>query len=112
MVQKGLSEIAEDLAAGYPTEDLRGIQQDFLGVLEIVLPLIAEKAEEAGRGGNEGVEEIWKALRGHAESDFQKALVQLDRLKVLYVTSKFMNNRKVGTAITELALELANTKED
>ncbi len=34
-----------------------------------------------------------------------------DILKVIYVASKFMNNRAVGTAITEVALARAREQE-
>jgi hypothetical protein len=43
--------------------------------------------------------------------DFQAALAEAERLKVVYVASKFMNNRAVGTAITEVALALAEDEE-
>lgn len=94
------------------TKSLQEIHRDFTKVLEIVLPTLVKKAAKVKQEGKDSTEEIWKAIRGEAESDFEKALEYSDRLKVLYITSKFMNNKTVGTAITEIALKLAESKED
>lgn len=112
MAEEEFRELVQDLAAGYPGEDLEGNKRDIAQVLETVLPALAQEASDVKRGGKESPEEIWKTIRNMAESAFEKALQQSNRLKVLYVTSKFMNNKKVGTAITDIALNFSKIKED
>jgi len=109
MAVRRIEEIARDLVSGYPTQEPERVQQELTQVLEVVLPALADKAASARRQGKDSVEEIWKALRSTAEEDFHRALAHVERLKVLYVASKFMNNKAVGTSITETALELASS---
>ncbi len=63
------------------------------------------------QAGQSSIAEIWKAIRNDAEVDFHPALAEVERSKVIYVTGKFMNNRAVGMAITELAMALAEGRE-
>ncbi len=101
-----LEDIAVHLASGYPNEDTSAVAAEFAEVLRIVLPALTEKAEAARRQGSGSAEEVWKAIRGDSEVSFQAALNKVARLKVLYVASKFMNNKVVGTMITQAALTL------
>lgn len=112
MSAKDLTEIARELAAGYPNQDLQAIQREFTQILNIVLPTLSKKAYKVKHEGKNSTEEIWKEIRGGAEGDFDKALEHVARLKVIYIASKFMNNKTVGTAITETALKLAESRED
>lgn len=109
---QSLAEIVQKLVGGYPGQDLQESQREFTRVLEIVLPALRKRVVNARQQGNDSAEDIWKTIRGGAEGEFEKALQQIDRLKVLYVTSKFMNNKSVGTAITEIVLSSIEAKED
>ncbi|MFQ6057632.1 MAG: hypothetical protein ACE5MB_01970 [Anaerolineae bacterium] len=111
MYRQDLDNIAEQLASGYLTEEPETVQREFLEILETVLPTLAERALATQRGGKGSVEEVWKEIRRGAEEDFQAALERVERLKVVYVASKFMNNKAIGTRITEVALALAKQKE-
>jgi plasmid stabilization system protein ParE len=106
-----LEDIAVQLASGYPSEDASAVAAEFVEALRIVLPALAEKAESARHRVGGSVEEVWEAIRGDAEASFQAALNRVARVKVLYVASKFMNNRAVGTMITQAALALAAGEE-
>lgn len=99
--------IARELAAGYPAADAEATQRELRRVLDIALITLAPKAHAARQAGKSSILEIWKAIRRDAEADFQPALAEVERLKVVYVASKFMNNKAVGTAITEVTLALA-----
>jgi len=79
--------------------------------LRIILPALTEKVDAARHRGGGSVEEAWKAIRGDSEASFQAALNTVARVKVLYVASKFMNNKAVGTMITQAALTLAAGEE-
>lgn len=106
-----LLDIGAQLASGYPGEEVSAVATEFAEVLRIVLPTLAEKAEAARQQGSGSIEEVWKAIRGDSEASFQAALNRVARLKVLYVASKFMNNKAVGTMITQAALTLAAGEE-
>lgn len=105
---KGLAKV---LVSGYPTDEPEKAQHEFTKILQVVLPVLAERASRAQQVGGGPVEEGWKRIRGWGEEDFEKALPGVDRLRVLYVASKFMNNKAVGTWITDEALDLAKGKE-
>ncbi len=106
-----LEDIAAALASGYPDQDTAGVAAEFAEILRIVLPALTEKAGAARRQGSTSVEEVWKAIRGESEASFQAALDEVGRLRVLYVASKFMNNKAIGTMITQAALSVAGGEE-
>jgi len=106
-----VASLAGKLAAGYPGEASEQLRRDFQQVLEAILPALTARAQTAQREGRTSVEEVWRAIRQEAEGDFHTALGHVDRLKVIYVASKFLNNRAVGTAITEVALARARGQE-
>lgn len=112
MAAKSLEEIAGDLASGYPTQDLEAAQQAVLRVLKAVLPALTRRAVAAREAGATSAEEVWKVIRREAEPDFQPVLTQVERPQVVYVASKFLNNRAIGTAVTEVALMAWKEKED
>jgi len=99
-----LEDIALELASGYPDPDTAKVAAEFGEVLRIALPSLIEKTAAARQQGSGSVEEVWKAMRGEAEGSFQAALDRVERLKVVYVASKFMNNKAIGIMITEAAL--------
>jgi len=99
-----LEDIAYGLASGYPGQDTSKVASEFAEILRTVLLALSEKAGMARQLRSSSVEEVWKAIRGESEACFQAALDRTERLKVLYVASKFMNNRTIGTMITEAAL--------
>lgn len=99
-----LEDIAWELASGYPDPDAAKVAAEFIEVLRIALPPLTAKAGAARQQGSGSVEEVWKTIRGEAEASFQAALNRGERMKVVYVTSKFMNNKTIGTMITEAAL--------
>lgn len=106
-----LEDVAADLAAGYPAQGAAETAPEFAEVLRIVLPALTEKARAARQQGSVSVEDVWKAIRSDSEPGFQAAVARVGRLKVLYVASKFMNNRAIGTVITQAALAMAIEKE-
>jgi len=112
-----LTDVVLELATGYPDDDVEATAQDLHRVLETALSTIVPRAWQARQEGEEanasgiGVVGVWKAIRGDAEADFAPALKEVPRLRVVYVASKFMNNRAVGTAITEAALAIAQEQE-
>jgi len=103
--------LAGKLAADYPGEPAENVRRDFEQVLAAVLPALAARARIAQQEGRASAEDVWEAIRQGAEEDFRAALGRVDRLKVIYVASKFLNNRAVGTAITEVALAMARKRE-
>jgi hypothetical protein len=106
-----VEEIARELASGYPNHDALRVTGEFVEILDAVLPALAEKTAGAREQGADSVEAVWKAIRDEAETVFQATLDRVERLKVVYVVSKFMNNRKIGTMITEAALVQAAGEE-
>jgi hypothetical protein len=99
-----LEDIALELASGYPNQDISKVATEFAEILRIALPALTGKAGAARQQGSGSVEEAWKVIRGEAEAIFQAALGRVERMKVVYVTSKFMNNKAIGTMITQAAL--------
>ncbi|MDQ7849497.1 MAG: hypothetical protein RB148_04385 [Armatimonadota bacterium] len=106
-----LEEIAAQLASGYPGEDSSAIAAEFAEVLRIVLPALTKRAVTARHQVDGSVDDVWKAIRGDAEASFRAALNRVSRVKVLHVASKFMNNKTIGTMITQAALTLAAGRE-
>jgi len=102
-----LEDIAAQLASGYPGEDTAAVAVEFAEVLRIVLPALTERAGAARHQGEASVDEVWKAIRGDSEASFRAALSKVARMKVLYVASKFMNNKAIGTMITRAVLAQA-----
>ena len=107
MSQKELAEIAAALASGYPGGDKVGTAQEFQSVVETVLPPLADRASLAIGRGIENVTETWQVVREDSEGLFEDALGKVDRVKVIFVASKFMNNKLIGEMITKQALEIA-----
>ena len=107
MSQKELAEIAAALASGYPGGDKVETVQEFQSVVEIVLPPLAHRASLTIGRGTENVTEAWQTIREDSEGLFEEALEKVDRVKVIFVSSKFMNNKLIGEMITKQALEIA-----
>lgn len=107
MGQQEIKTIAAELAAGYPGSDKAGITQEFQNVVEIVLPLLALGASLARERGMEDITQTWEFIREDSERLFEQALAKVERVKVIYVASKFMNNKLIGELVTKQALEMA-----
>lgn len=107
MGKKELEEIAAELASGYPGNDKTRIAQEFQNVVEMVLPLLAQRVSLAGSRGLKNTTETWEFVRKDGEKLFAGALTQIDRVKVIFVASKFLNNKLIGEMITRQALEMA-----
>jgi len=105
--RKELTEIVAELASGYPGGNKDKTSQEFQSVVEIVLPPLAHRASLAIGRGIENVTEAWQLIREDSEGLFEKALEKVDRIKVIFVASKFMNNKLIGEMITKQALEMA-----
>lgn len=114
MGQQEIKAIAAELAAGYPGSDKAGITQEFQNIVEIVLPLLAQRTSLARERGMEDITQTWEFIRKDSEGLFEKALAKAERVKVIYVASKFMNNKLIGELVTKQALEIArhNKKEN
>jgi predicted PP-loop superfamily ATPase len=104
--QKELKRITAELAAGYPDSDKVKIAQEFQYVVTIVLPLLAQRVLRGRKKGLNNISEMWKFIKEDSERLFEGALSQIERVKVIFVVSKFMNNRHIGEMITEQALEI------
>ncbi len=107
MGQKEIEEIAAELASGYPDSDKARIAQEFQSVVKIVLPPLAERASLALNRGIDNITEMWQLIRADSERLFEEALLKVERVKVIFVASKFMNNKLIGEMITKRALEIA-----
>ena len=107
MSQKEIAEIAAALASGYPGVDKVGTAQKFQSVVEIVLPLLARRVSPDAGKGTENITELWQLIREDSEGLFEEALEKADRVKVIFVASKFMNNKLIGEMVTQQALEIA-----
>ena len=105
-----LEEIGLALASGYPSSDSK-TNREFQGVVELALPSLALRAASAMDQGKEEVEEVWKSIREDSEGLFEGALENVDRVKVIYVASKFANNKMVGELMTKLAMDVARSKK-
>jgi len=106
MAEKTLNQIVEDLASGYPDPDKAQVRQEFIAVIERLLPTLGRRAlviqKETGLAS---FEEVWEAMQGPAEGDFAVDWKDIEPVKVLYVASKYLNNSYFGTHITQIALE-------
>ncbi|MEW6034631.1 MAG: hypothetical protein AB1603_07235 [Chloroflexota bacterium] len=107
MSQKELAEIAAALASEYPGGDKAGTAQEFQSVVETVLPPLAYRASLTIGRGVEDVTETWQLIREGSEGLFEEALKKADRVKVIFVASKFTNNKLIGEMVTKQALEIA-----
>ncbi len=107
MSQKELAEIAAALASEYPGGDKARMSREFQSVVEAVLPTLAHRASLAIGRGIENITETWQLIREDSEGLFEEALKKVDRIKVIFVASKFMNNKLIGGMITKQALEIA-----
>lgn len=111
MSQEELAEIAAALASGYPGGDKVKTSQEFQSVVEIVLPLLAHRVSPAAGKGTENITELWQLIREASEGLFEGALEKVERVKVIYVASKFANNKMVGELMTKLAMDMARSKK-
>ena len=107
MGQKEIKEIAAELASGYPDSDKARIAQEFQGVVQIVMLPLAERASLAINRGTDSITEMWEFVRADSERLFEEALKKVERVKVIFVASKFINNKFIGEMITKQALEIA-----
>lgn len=112
MGRKELVEIADVLASGYPGGDKVKTSQEFQNVMEIVLPLLARRASLAVGRGIENVTEVWQLIREDSEGLFGGALEKVGRIKVIFVASKFINNKLIGEMMTKQALEIARGEKE
>ena len=107
MSQEELAEVAVALASEYPGGDKAGTAQDFQRVVEAALPSLTDRASLAIDRGIEDVTEVWQVIRQDSEGLFAEALGKVDRVKIIFVASKFINNKLIGEMITQQALEIA-----
>ncbi len=112
MSSKSLEEVGLALAEGYPSKDSDLTRKELARVVEVVLPSLADRAFSALSQGKEGVEEVWKAIREDSKGLFAPALEEVERVKVIYVASKFANNRIVGEVLTKLAIDMARSQKE
>ena len=112
MGQKELKEITVELASGYPDSDKVKTAQEFLNVLTAVLPLLVERVQLGREQGLKNTSEMWKFIKEDSERLFEGVVTQIERVKVIFVVSKFMNNRLIGEMITEQALETAGQEKE
>jgi len=112
MSTKSLEEVGLALAEGYPSKDIDTTGKELARVVEVALPSLATRASSALREGKKEVEDIWKAIREDSEGVFASALGEVDRVKVIYVASKFANNELIGHLITGLAMDQARSKKE
>lgn len=83
-----------------------------LALAEVALPSLALRVSSALTQSKEEVEEVWKAIREDSEELFAPALEQVARVKVIYVASKFANNKMIGELMTGLAMDQARSKRE
>ncbi len=107
MSQKGLAEIAAELVSGYPDSDKARTAEELQSVVEAILPPLAHRASLTIGRGIENITETWQNIREDSEGLFEKALAGVERVKVIFVASKFMNNKLIGEMITKQAMEIA-----
>ena len=107
MSRKELIKIAATLATEYPDSNKVKTSRTFRSVLEIVLPPLAQRASLALGKGMENITEIWQLVREDSEGLFERALEKVERVKVIFVASKFLNNKLIGEMVTKQAVELA-----
>ena len=112
MSTKSLEEVGLALAEGYPSKDIDTTGKELARVVEVALPSLAQRAFSALSLGKEGVEGVWKAIQEDSEELFAPALEQVERVKVIYVASKFANNKLIGEMMTTLAMDLARSRKE
>ncbi len=112
MGQKELEGITTELASGYPDSDKVKIAQEFQDVVVMVLPLLAKRVLLGRKQGLKNTSEMWAFIKEDSERLFEGALTQIERVKVIFVVSKFMNNRHIGETITEQAQEMAGQEKE
>ena len=100
------------LAEGYPSPDADLTRRELTRVVELALPSLALRSSSAQSQGKEEVEEVWKAIREGSEESFAPAVGEIERVKVIYVASKFANNKVIGELITRLAIDLARSQKE
>ena len=112
MNTKSLDEVGQALAAGYPSPDKERLTGELARVVEIVLPSLAGRASAALNQGKTELEEVWKAIREDSEELFAPAIKGIERVKVIYVASKFANNKGIGEQVTALAIDLTRSQKE
>lgn len=112
MTRTSLAGVGLVLAEGYPSKDVTSTERELAKVVEVALSSLASRASSALNRGQEGVEEIWKAIREDSEELFAPALQEIERVKVIYVASKFANNKTIGELITRLAIGQAQSQRE
>jgi hypothetical protein len=112
MSPKSLEEVGLALAEGYPSPDTDSTRKELARVVEVALPSLAFRASSALSQGKEEVEEVWKTIRQDSEELFAPALPEVERVKVIYVASKFANNKQIGELMTRLAIDLARSQKE
>ena len=112
MSQKELEGITAELAAGYPDSDKVKIAQEFQNVITTVLPLLVQRVLLGRKQGLKNTSDMWKFIREDSERLFAGSVTQIERVKVIFVVSKFMNNKHIGEMITEQALETAGREKE
>lgn len=112
MSRSSLEEVALVLAEGYPSPDMDLTGKQLARVVAVALPSLTSRAASALREGREGVEDIWKAIREDSEELFGPALREIERVKVIYVASKFANNKTIGSLMTRLAIDLSRSHKE
>lgn len=112
MRAKALEEVGLVLAEGYPSQDLDSTGKELARVVEVALPALVLRASSALTQGRKEVEEMWKAIREGSEELFAPALGEIERVKVIYVASKFANNKFIGELMTRLAIAEARARRE
>ncbi len=98
-----LNEIAKILSKDYP----EGINEDeVVSMIKDVLPAIRDKLKKTFKDDKPSLLDGWNDVREDAEGMFEPLLSKYDMLKIVYIASKFKNNKNIGTAIVEMSNEL------
>lgn len=97
-----LKEIAQNLSKDYP----EGITEDeVLNIINDVLPRIGDRLKDLFPNSKPSVLDGWNVIKEESEKLFEPLLSKYDMLKILYVASKFRNNKTIGTTIIEKGLK-------
>ena len=109
----------EQMAAMAKDKNLKKILLDIAKeekthVGEFLTLLLRKDGEQEAelREGKKEVEDIWKAIREDSEGVFASALGEVDRVKVIYVASKFANNKTIGELVIRLAIDQARGRKE
>jgi len=83
--------------------DEEHLKEKIQKALEVIIPKIASIIKS--ENGQEPIN-LWKAIKENGKIDklFEKSLGEIERPIVIYVASKFKNNRYLGVKIIEEAL--------